>query len=216
MPNVASVMLRARIAVEGSDDVSTTVWALTDSVRVAGSSGMLATPTLRAARALQGKRFRFHVESDGQTRLAEPAGMLDPAAGGIFSQLPATLPREALAPGATWSRAVELPLIASLDGRGAATLNAGFRFDSLSRSGDLAFLSVKGRLVRGRAVPGAGGSRMQTAGDVSGTLVIDLRRGWISDARSLVNLFSMVSGSSREPGATRVRVRMTQWMRVEE
>lgn len=215
MPNVASVVLRARIAVEASDDASVTVWALTDSVRVAGSSAMLATPTLRAARALQGRRFRFHVDADGRTRLAEPGGMLDPAAGGIFSQLPATLPREPLAPGATWNRAVEIPLIASLDGRGAATLNAGFRFDSLSRSAELAYVSVKGRLVRGRALPGSSGSHMQTSGDVTGTLVIDLRRGWIADARSVVNLHTLMSGSPREPGATRVRIRMTQWMKLE-
>ena len=42
--------------------------------------------------------------------------------------------------------------------------------------------------------------------------MIDLRRGWIADARSVVTLQSLVT-SSKGP-ATRVRVKITQWMRV--
>ncbi len=159
------------------------------------------------------ERFRFRVHPDGSTMLAEQDGLAAPALGTLFNQLPATLPRERLAPGASWVRAVELPLTASPDGRGTATLNASFRFDSLSRSGEYAYLSVRGRLVRSGPLAGGKGGFVQTAGDVSGKLLIDLRRGWIADARSVVTLQSLVTGSGRDP-TTRVRVKITQWMRV--
>lgn len=210
----ASVVMLARIAVESADDEGASVLALADSVRITSSQTFAASPTLLAARAMQGQRFRFRVQPDGATVLAGQGSRGAPDVGGLFSQLPATLPRERVMPGASWSRAVELPLAATADGRGTATLNATFSFDSLSRSGEYAWLSVRGRLVRSGPVPGgARGSFVQTAGEVSGKILIDLRRGWIADARSVVTLRSLLSAAGKD-GATRVRVKITQWMRV--
>ena len=104
--------------------------ALTDSVRITSSEAYASSPTLQAARALQGQRFRFRVQPDGGTMMPESGVARGARPGSLFSQLPATLPREKLVPGgSTWVRAVELPLAAAPDGRGTATLNATFRFD---------------------------------------------------------------------------------------
>lgn len=212
--DVASLVLLARIAIEGADAEGATVLALADSVRVSGTGGLDASPSLRAARAMQGQRFRFRVQPDGGTMLTGADPMLQ-GISGLFSQLPATLPREKLSPGDSWVRAVEIPLAATPDGRGTATLNATFRFDSLSHSDEYAYLSVRGRLVRAGQVVGSRRSVVQTAGDVTGKILIDLRRGWIADARSVVTLRSLISGGSgKESGPTRVRVKITQWMRV--
>lgn len=211
--DAASLVILARIAVESADPDGSQVLALTDSVRITSSEAYAASPTLMAARALQGQRFRFRVQPDGGMMMPEPGTLGAPALGSLFSQLPATLPREKLQPGATWVRAVEIPLAAAPDGRGTATLNATFRFDSLSRSGEYAMLTVRGRLIRSAQLPGgAKEGFVQTSGDVTGKIMIDLRRGWIADARSVVTLQSLVT-KGRDP-ATRVRVKITQWMRV--
>jgi hypothetical protein len=105
---------------------------------------------------------------------------------------------------------VTLPVGAIPDGKSTATLSATFHFDSLA--GDYAYLSVKGRLARSGPMAGMKGGLVQTSGEVTGKILLDLRRGWIADARSVVTLRSLVS-SDRTP-SQRVRVRITQWMRV--
>ncbi|MFP5355619.1 MAG: hypothetical protein ACLGIK_10810, partial [Gemmatimonadota bacterium] len=172
--DVTSLVMLARLAVESSDPEGATVMSAVDSVRIE-SSGRYQSDVLRQAAALQGQRFRFRVAPDGATAVSGADAWAGPAVGSFLSQLPATLPRDAVAPGATWNRTVEIPLAASTDGRATATLTATFRFDSLSRSGEFAYLSMKGRLVRsgpmqagGRA--GSNGGFVQTSGSVSGNL----------------------------------------------
>ncbi|MBL8981025.1 MAG: hypothetical protein JNL26_02520 [Gemmatimonadetes bacterium] len=208
--DVASLTLLARIIVESADAAGATAMAHADSVRVTATGTLEASPTLRAARALQGQHFRFRIAPDGGTSLAADANLNDAGVSGLLSQLPATLPTEAMVPGTSWVRAVSLPLATLPDGRSTATLNATFRFDSLA--GDYAYLSVRGRLVRSGPLPGIKGGFVQTAGDVTGKILLDLRRGWIADARSAVTLQSLVTGDGA--ATQRVRVRITQWMRV--
>lgn len=208
--DVASLTLLARIIVESADAAGATAMAHADSVRVTATGALEASPTLRAARALQGQHVRFRIAPDGGTSLAADANLSDAGVSGLLSQLPATLPSEAMQPGTSWVRAVSLPLATLPDGRSTATLNATFRFDSLA--GDYAYLSVRGRLVRSGPLPGIKGGFVQTAGDVTGKILLDLRRGWIADARSAVTLQSLVTGDGS--ATQRVRVRITQWMRV--
>ncbi len=212
--DIASLVMLARIAVETVDDEGSVVTALTDSVRITSSPAYASSSVLRGAQSLQGTRLRFRVETDGSTHMSVPKGFPDPGVGRLFSQLPATLPEEALAPGASWTRVVEIPLPATPDGRATATLNATFVFDSLSRSGEFAHLSVRGRLLRAGALPGGNGGYVQTSGDVSGKILLDRRRGWISDARTVVTLRSLVSTRDNKSPPVRVRVKITQWMRV--
>lgn len=209
--DAASLTMLARIVIEGADPSGATALVLADSVRVTSVGALGASPTLRSARALQGQRFRFRLLPDGGTMLAAGDQPLEVNVGSLFAQLPATLPREPQAPGTSWVRAVELPLTGLPEGKSSATLNATFRFDSLV--GDYAHLSVRGRLVRSGQLAGGQGGFVQTAGDVTGKILIDLRRGWIADARSVVTLRSLVTPGDRQPPA-RVRVRITQWMRV--
>jgi hypothetical protein len=208
--DVASLTLLARIAIEAADAAGATALALADSVRVTATGALEASPTLRAARALQGQRFRFRMAPDGGTMIQAETSLLDAGVGSLFAQLPATLPVEAVLPGASWVRAVTLPVASLPDGRATATLNATFHFDSLA--GGYAYLTVRGRLVRSGPLSGVKGGFVQTSGEVTGKILLDLRRGWIADARSVVTLRSLVTGD-RTP-TQRVRVRITQWMRV--
>lgn len=145
--DVTSLVMLARLSVESADLNGATVMAVADSVRIE-SSGSYQSDVLRQAKLLQGQRFRFRVAPDGSTTVAGADAWAGPAVGSLLSQLPATLPAEPIAPGTTWNRSVDIPLAAAPDGKANATLTATFRFDSLSRSGEFAYLSMKGRLVR--------------------------------------------------------------------
>lgn len=212
---VTSLVLLARLSVESADVGGATLLAMTDSVRIE-SSDDYESAVLRSARALQGQRFRFRIAPDGATTVTGADAWAGSAVGSFLSQLPATLPSDAVAPGATWNRSVEIPLAATPDGRSTATLTATFRFDSLSRSGEFAYLSLKGRLVRSGPMQGAPGGFVQTSGTVAGSILIDRRRGWITDAHTVISLRSLIAPKTRGVGAAPVRVRMkiTQWMRV--
>lgn len=55
---------------------------------------------------------------------------------------------------------------------------------------------------------------MQTSGNVTATLMLDRRRGWIADARTVIALRSLVTGRGKDSPPLRVRMKITQWMRV--
>lgn len=216
--DVTSLVMLARLSVESADLNGATVMAVADSVRIE-SSGSYQSDVLRQAKLLQGQRFRFRVAPDGSTTVAGADAWAGPAVGSLLSQLPATLPAEPIAPGTTWNRSVDIPLAAAPDGKANATLTATFRFDSLSRSGEFAFLSMKGRLVRSGPMqkPATGGVTegfVQTSGNVTATLMLDRRRGWIADARTVIALRSLVTGRGKDSPPLRVRMKITQWMRV--
>lgn len=211
---MTTLVILSRLAVESSDADGATVLAHTDSVRIE-SNDAYQSAVLRAARGLQGQRFRFRVASDGATEVSAGDAWAAPAVGTFLSQLPATLPREAVAPGGTWTRTVDIPLAVAPDGRTNATLTATFRFDSLSRSGEFAYLSIRGRLMRsGPMQESAGGGYVQTSGSVTGNILLDRRRGWIADARTSIVLRSLLSPKGRNTSPVRIRMKITQWMRV--
>lgn len=215
---MTTLMLLARLAVESTDADGASVVAVTDSVRIE-SNDPYQSAVLRSAKQMQGQRVRFRVAPDGGTTISGGDAWAAGAMGSLLSQLPATLPREGVLPGGSWMRSLEIPLATSTDGRGNATLTATFHFDSLSRSGDFAYLTMKGRLVRSGPVQagssgGGGAGFVQTSGTVSGNILIDRRRGWIADARTIIALRSLVYPKAQNALPVRVRMKITQWMRV--
>lgn len=211
-PDVASIVMLARLAIESTDEEGANVMVMSDSVRVSASRAFESSATVLGVKALQGKHLRFRVLADGASVLGGADQWAMPA-GSLFSQVPATLPREPVAPGATWSRAVNVPLAAAA--MAPARLDVTFRFDSLSLAGEFAYLTVSGRLQRsGPRQSQAGGLAVrEAAGEVSGKITIDRRRGWITEARSVVSLEAVGSGRGRASSA-RTRVKITQWMRA--
>ena len=210
-----TMVVLTRLAVESTDVEGATVTALTDSVRLTSSGSKESEPMLGWARAMQGQRFRFRVARDGTTSLAAGESSNASKLGAFLAQLPATLPKDAILPGATWTRTMEIPLSTPAERRGTATMSATFRFDSLSRAGDLAFLSVKGRLTRSASYErGSSAPASDMGGTMSGAVIVDRRRGWITDARALVSVRSLIYGA-RNATPIKVRMRITQWMRVQ-
>lgn len=210
-----TMVVVTRIAVESTDLDGATVTAMTDTVRLTGDDGSHGSSLLGWVRAIEGRRFRFRVHADGSTGLASPDSGVAPQVGAFLAQLPASLPRQPIAPGATWTRAMDIPLSALSATRGTATMAATFRFDSLAGRGDLAYLSVKGRLTRQSTAPKGTAPTIEMNGTVSGKLVVDRRRGWVTDAHTLVSVQSLLLGAQPLTPPVRIRLKITQWMRAQ-
>ena len=210
-----TLVLLATLAVESVDDEGATIVSVTDSLRVnsppnSASSAVLAWGAMAASRAV-----RFRVAPNGSAYV--PSGRGRALASPVTATMPATLPSRSIAPGATWNSVLQVPLASSVDPKGTATLVASFTFDSLSKSGELAFISLKGRLMKSDVEatrPAVGRSTVETSGTVEGQVLLDRRRGWITDARTTFSLFSLVTPGDPAKAPVRVRMTISQWLRA--
>jgi hypothetical protein len=230
----SSLHVYTRIAVEATDLDGADVTAITDSVRLTSSSG--ATDAIAAAaRAAEGRRVRLHVAPDGATTVAAAEGAPVGALRSVVTQMPATLPKDPVQVGQSWVRTMEVPVAPpGSDGGGpggSAAVSGTFRLDSVSRGGDIAYVSLTARLVRSANVPygSAPGSRgrdgekrgardraatVSTSGSITGSIVIDRTRGWITDVRTSVVSRSLMQESGSRTASARMWMKISQWVRV--
>jgi hypothetical protein len=128
------------------------------------------------------------------------------------------LPRAPVAVGESWTRTMELPGGGAAPGRvgRGGGLVAIFRLDSLTRNGELAHISLRGTLARdGAPDEFPHGLSFAMTGAVVGTMVVDRRRGWMTDARTTLTVRSTVAprpGTGARP--MKVRMKVTQWLRA--
>ena len=211
-----TLVMLATLVVESVDADGATVVTTTDSLRVnsppnSASAAVLAWGAFAANRAV-----RFRVAPNGSAYVPSGRGR-SVASTALTAAMPATLPVRAIAPGTEWTSVIQVPLASSVDPRGTATLSATFTFDSLSKSGELAFLSVRGRLMKSDNDPAAvNGTRtvVETSGTVQGNVLLDLRRGWITDARTTFSLLSLVMSADPTKAPVRVKMTISQWLRA--
>jgi hypothetical protein len=193
----------------------TLMQSITDSVAMTPSApGSLAD--LRR-RTMQAKRVWVRVSTDGAMDIVDdddPNGELRH----IFGEMPAMLSREPVAVGQKWNREMQIPLSGDPGAQGA--VRATFRLDSLSRNGDIAYISMRGTMSRvnsrGAPAPDAG---YATSGTLTGTIQIDRRLGWITDSRSSIIVQSTIAAAPARKGEPQgapmqVRTKITQWIRA--
>jgi hypothetical protein len=216
MTQSSTMQVLSRAIVEHSSARGTQVLAITDSVAFWPAP---AAPGAAERDAMVGQRVRLLVAPDGAMAVAEDGRRATSDVGHLFAQMPASLPREAVAVGATWTRAMPLPVAAD-GGTHAGVLQVQYRLDSLSRGGDLAYISMRGSLSRDGAAPNAPrGTRMATTGTVTGDMLVDRRRGWMTDSRVTVALRTVVTPPAardrlRAAHPMRIKLRITQWLRA--
>jgi hypothetical protein len=212
----------AHSVVEQQDRAGTTMLAVTDSVLVDdGGDGRDTTVDTAGASpvpmyALEGRRVHVRVAPDGATALVGGGDEIAPQLRSIFAQMPATLPGGPVVVGDTWARTMVIPSAGPAGAPAAGSLKGTFRLDSLSRAGEFAYISMRGALTRAgapRELPE--GVQLSMTGRVGGTLVLDRRRRWLTDARTTLTVHSVVTPRTRA-GARPMRVRMTvtQWLRA--
>ncbi|HEX5580078.1 MAG TPA: hypothetical protein VFX39_00785, partial [Gemmatimonadaceae bacterium] len=200
--------VHSRSIIERADAAGAVVLAVTDSAVVRDGS---APPR----RTMAGGSIQFHVAPDGATRVMDGGGMLTPEASALVAQMPATLPKGELEIGDSWRHAVQVPIPGLPTGAPTGTLIATFRLDSLSRYGDVAYVSMRGSLARpagGVALPQGG--RYESTGTVIGQLEVDRRRGWLTGMRATVSVRSVLTPPPGVDAAPmHVSTLVKQWLR---
>jgi hypothetical protein len=189
---------------------------ITDSVTMTPASAASLADLKR--RTMQAKSAWIRVSTDGAVEVVDAGHSGSRELRNMFGEMPAMLSRAAIMVGEKWNQEMQIPLSGEPGALGS--VRATFQLDSLSRTGDIAFISMKGSLSRihlPRAVsPGAG---YETSGTLTGTIQIDRRLGWVTDSRSTIVVRSTVAAGAQSKGEPRrgpmvVRTRITQWIRA--
>jgi hypothetical protein len=210
-----SIEVFTRAIAQQSTSNGTVMQAITDSVAMTpASEGSLAD--LRR-RTMQARPVRMRVSTDGAMELVGD-GDSNSELRHIFGEMPAVLSRTAVSVGDKWTREMQIPLSSEPGAVGA--VRATFQLDSLGRNGDVAFISLRGTISRINT-PGAApaGPGYGTSGQLSGTIQIDRRLGWITDSKSSIIVRSTITATPSKKGEAdrapmQVRTKITQWIRV--
>lgn len=210
---MSKMAMFARAIIEGATDAETAVLAVTDSVRLWSSDIKGAAAAREMETRLRGQRVSFRVTPEGLVA-TEPAAKTPREVAHVVSLMPATFPKGPIRVGESWTRDMPLPTGTQIGAQLSGMLHVTLRLDSLTHAGDLAVISMRGQMQPASG-PGAASQPVLEKGSVKGTMVLDRRRGWLSE--SWFNVI-VVSSMTAAPGAGRMRIqtRITQHMRTAE
>ena len=184
----------SRAIVRRATHDATEILAITDSVTTSLGPGQqrLKQPTPKSPAEIR-------ISTDGGVELG--AGSASDEVRTLFGQMPATLPRKAIAVGEKWIHEMRVPLP---DEPGAAGLvRTTLQLDSLGRGGDIAYISMRGVLSHDHS----DGSTSETSGSLAGTMQLDRRLAWITDTRATIDVWTVVKNvSSGRPMDVHTRV----------
>jgi len=179
--------------VQASRKATTTVLTVVDSAAVHSSDAHGAAMSAQAEKVLRGQRMVVQLAEDGSVESARdargvalPRDVVD-----AMAAMPAVLPRRPVAVGERWQREMPLPSAGPLGAGGNAQVRAEFRLDSLSGSGEVAFVSMHGRIASDADVRG-----VEMTGSMSGAMQIDRARGWMTDSFFTLLIHSVVTPPS--------------------
>ena len=198
----STLLLLSHLVVEASDSSGATVTAVTDSVALSSWRMGAPVPSETARRAMQGKRIQLQIAPNGSATVLDAPDELASDVRAAVSAMPSTLPDRPMKIGATWKQTTAIPMSTSTGAkRGAtgraATLTATYRLDSLSRDGNVAFISIRGVLQRdSTAAPISRGLRVVSNGTITGSLRVDRKRGWWTSSDATITLESVLTPSS--------------------
>ena len=185
-----SVTLSSRSIVQGSSPASTIVFTIVDSADLKTSDEHGAAQVAAAERTLRGQQLVLQLGADGTVEQARDArGLPVPRdLAEAMAAMPAVFPRRPVQVGEQWNRELPLPSGGPLGTRGSGRVNAAFRFDSLDQAGNVAFVSMRGAIV-----PDPDNQGMRLSGEVTGSMQLDRKRGWMTDSRFTVLVRSLVT-----------------------
>ncbi len=192
---ITNLRMFSRAVVETTTTAGSTVLAITDSVAMNSTDVHARAMADETRRMLERKRVLLRLGTDGVVSMAEH-GVDDGADEGLsnaMSLMPAAFPRAAVRVGETWTRDMPLPAGDRWGRRAAGQLHAVFRLDSLTRGGDRAWVSMKGEIRPMDSSDGAPtGGPVLRDGNVYGSLLLDRRRGWLSESHFVIVVHSEV------------------------
>jgi hypothetical protein len=213
---VMSTTLRmySRAIVESTTAAFATILALTDSVVVSGSDERARTLAAETERQLAGKQMRLRMAPDGTVSIAGPQANISREVTDLVSIMPASFPRGSVAVGETWLREMPIPPSASMGVPLGGLVKAAFKLDSITSDGNVAYLSMKGTMhPLSDAI--ASSDPRALVGSVNGSMIVDRRRGWLSESRFLIETRATLPPIGTA-APMQFRLRITQHMRVLE
>jgi len=183
----------SRAIVESAVPAYTTIDAVTDSVMQPNPPAKTSLPA--PAQPVKGQHVRLMVAPDGSITMPSDATGQSKGLARAASLIPATFPAEPVRVGDKWTREAALPAGTSQFGTGViGRVKAVFRLDSLTRAGNLAWVSIHGDLVPDEKAHAVEGGLAVEDGIVTGYMVIDRARGWLTESS-----FSIVAHSVMRP-----------------
>ena len=211
----ATMRMFSRAIVEGFVEKSTTVLAITDSVQLTSSDDRARMGMLQAEAQMRGQRVRFRVAPDGTVGMSEREDVSRDVAQ-VVSLMPAAFPKGPISVGESWAREMTIPASTQLGTRLSGKLHVTFRFDSLTHNGDWAFVSMRGEMQPYVGYAHAPVSDSEK-GTVSGTMLVDQKRGWLTESWFTIVMTSVVTQPLATGGSTmHMQMRITQHMHTGE
>jgi len=211
----ATMRMFSRAIIEGAGDNTTTVLAITDSVQMTSTDERTRLGLIQAEAQMRGQRVRFHVSPDGTVGMSETGGVSRDVAQ-VVSLMPAAFPKGPISVGDRWIREMMLPSASQLGTQMSGKLHVTFRFDSLTHNGEWAFVSMRGEMqpyVGYAPAPSADSEK----GTVNGTMLVDQKRGWLTESWFTIMMTSVVTQPLAIGGATmHMQMRITQHMHTGE
>jgi hypothetical protein len=185
-----SVALNSRTIVRASFGSSTTVLTVVDSADIRTSDAHGAAQVAEAERRLLGQQLVLQLAADGSVESARDlhGATVSRDMAEAMSAMPAIFPHRAVNVGEQWTREMPLPAGGPLGTRGAGHVNAVFRLDSLDRSGNLAFVSMRGEIL-----PEGVNQGVELSGAVTGAMQVNRARGWMTESRFTVLVRSLIT-----------------------
>jgi hypothetical protein len=210
-----SMKMFSRAIVEGAAERGTSVLAITDSVLLTTSDDHARAGAKAAELQMRGQRVQFRVAPDGAVAM-DGGGDDTREVAQVVSLMPAAFPKARISVGESWVREMPLPTGAQLGAQLSGKLHVTFRFDSLTHGGEWAFISMRGEMQPATG-PGAASETVLEKGLVNGTMLMDQKRGWLTESWFSI----IVSSVTTPPAASGIRsmhmqMRITQHMRTAE
>jgi Family of unknown function (DUF6263) len=215
-PSVTTLRMFSRAIVEAIAPASALILAVTDSVDVTSTDEHARVLGREVVRQLEGRSMRLRLSPDGTVGVAEKSTEVPKEVSELVAVMPASFPRDSVSVGDRWTREMPIAGGTSLGAPVGGVVRANFRLDSVSRGGDVAYVSMQGTLEQTPAPASSQAAAM--SGSVNGNMVINRRRGWLSESRFLVQMRTTVAGRSDAGAASmapmQFRMKITQHMRV--
>jgi hypothetical protein len=212
---IATMQMFSRAIIEASSEKSTTVLAVTDSVLLSTTDERSRDATIRAGAQMRGQRVRFRVAPDGTVGMNETDGVSRDVAQ-VVSVMPAAFPKGPISVGESWIREMPLPTGSQFGAQLSGKLHVTFRFDSLTHGGEWAFVSMRGEMQPLVGYGAAAGTDLEK-GVVNGTMLVDQKRGWLTESWFTIVVTSVVTPPfATGIVSTHMQMRITQHMHTME
>jgi hypothetical protein len=217
----STMRVYSRAIVEKSVPMATYVRAVTDSIRLTTTDARARALEEAARESFEGRAIVLRIAPDGTVSLADSsAASVSRDVAEAVSLMPAAFPRGPVEVGFSWSRDMPLPGAGHIT---AGTSSAGgwlhtkFRLDSLSKRGTIAYVSMHGEMTPDPdALRDPGTTPVLDNGIVSGTMIVDRARGWLTESQFTIVAHSTIHLPGGDDTVMRFETRVTQHMKTVE